>query len=56
MPIADSPGLGPKVAIIGAGFGGLGVALKLQQAGFRNFTVYERAADVGGTTRTTGPG
>ncbi|CAN5517717.1 NAD(P)/FAD-dependent oxidoreductase [soil metagenome] len=38
-----------RVAIIGAGFGGLGVALKLNEAGYRNFTVYERATDVGGT-------
>lgn len=44
MPTAE-----PRVAIIGAGFGGLGVALKLNQAGYRDFTVYERAADIGGT-------
>jgi cation diffusion facilitator CzcD-associated flavoprotein CzcO len=44
MPTAE-----PSVAIIGAGFGGLGVALKLNLAGYRNFTVYERADDVGGT-------
>lgn len=37
------------IAIIGAGFGGLGVALKLNAAGYRNFTVYERAPEVGGT-------
>ncbi|MET0700539.1 MAG: NAD(P)/FAD-dependent oxidoreductase [Mycobacterium sp.] len=48
MPIAD-PARPVRVAIIGAGFGGLGVALKLTEAGFRDFTVYERAADVGGT-------
>jgi cation diffusion facilitator CzcD-associated flavoprotein CzcO len=44
MPTAE-----PSVAIIGAGFGGLGVALKLNQAGYRDFAVYERADDVGGT-------
>ncbi|MGE2834917.1 flavin-containing monooxygenase [Mycobacterium sp. SMC-4] len=39
----------PRVAIIGAGFGGLGVALKLAAAGHHNFVVYERADDIGGT-------
>ncbi|CAN5555001.1 NAD(P)/FAD-dependent oxidoreductase [soil metagenome] len=49
MPTAEPPHPGVRVAIIGAGFGGLGVALKLKNAGHRNFTVYERASDVGGT-------
>ncbi len=50
MPIADqTAGADVRIAIIGAGFGGLGVALKLQRAGFENFTVYEQAPDVGGT-------
>jgi cation diffusion facilitator CzcD-associated flavoprotein CzcO len=48
MPIAE-PARQVRVAIIGAGFGGLGVALKLTEAGYHDFTVYERAADVGGT-------
>jgi cation diffusion facilitator CzcD-associated flavoprotein CzcO len=39
----------PKVAIIGAGFGGIGVALKLYAAGHRDIVVYERAPEVGGT-------
>lgn len=38
-----------RVVVIGAGFGGLGVALKLHAAGHRNITVYERAAEIGGT-------
>ncbi|OMC41449.1 hypothetical protein A5740_23310 [Mycobacterium sp. GA-1841] len=38
-----------RVVIIGAGFGGLGVALKLRAAGHRNITIYERAAQIGGT-------
>ncbi|WP_431241087.1 flavin-containing monooxygenase (plasmid) [Mycolicibacterium aichiense] len=38
-----------KVIVIGAGFGGLGVALKLRAAGHRNITIYERAPEVGGT-------
>ena len=37
------------VAIIGAGFSGLGMAIRLRQAGFEDFTVLERHADVGGT-------
>jgi cation diffusion facilitator CzcD-associated flavoprotein CzcO len=39
------------VIIIGAGFGGLGSAIQLQMAGIHNFTVLERAQDVGGTWR-----
>jgi cation diffusion facilitator CzcD-associated flavoprotein CzcO len=37
------------VAIVGAGFGGLGTAIRLKQAGRDDFVVLERAADVGGT-------
>jgi cation diffusion facilitator CzcD-associated flavoprotein CzcO len=37
------------VAIVGAGFGGLGMAIRLKQAGRDDFVVLERAADVGGT-------
>src|SRR3954467_14516589 len=37
------------IAIVGAGFGGLGMAIKLEQAGRRDFVVLDRAADVGGT-------
>ncbi|MFD5827227.1 flavin-containing monooxygenase [Lentzea sp. NPDC060358] len=47
----------PEVVVIGAGFGGLGVALSLRRAGFERFTVLERAADVGGVWRdNTYPG
>lgn len=38
-----------EVAIIGAGFGGLGTAIRLRQAGRTRFAVLERADDVGGT-------
>lgn len=38
-----------RVAIVGAGFGGLGAAIRLKQAGIDDFVVLERAADVGGT-------
>jgi len=38
-----------RVAIIGAGFGGLGTAIALKRAGIDDFVVLERAGDVGGT-------
>jgi cation diffusion facilitator CzcD-associated flavoprotein CzcO len=39
------------IAIIGAGFGGLGAAIRLRRAGWRDFVVLEAADDVGGTWR-----
>ena len=41
----------PKVAILGAGFGGLCAAIRLQQAGLDDFTIYEKSDGVGGTWR-----
>jgi cation diffusion facilitator CzcD-associated flavoprotein CzcO len=38
-----------RIAIIGAGFGGLGTAIRLSQRGERGFLVFERESDVGGT-------
>ena len=40
-----------RVAIIGAGFGGLGMAVRLVREGRRDFVVLERAAEVGGVWR-----
>lgn len=40
-----------RVAIIGAGFAGLGMAIRLKQLGIDDFVVLERASDVGGTWR-----
>ncbi len=40
-----------RVAIIGAGFSGLGAAIRLKQAGMDDFVVLERAEDLGGTWR-----
>ena len=37
--------------IIGTGFGGIGMAIRLQQAGISNYLVLEKAADVGGVWR-----
>lgn len=38
-----------RIAVIGAGFGGLCAALKLHAAGFDDIVIYERAPAVGGT-------
>ena len=46
-----------KIGIVGAGFSGLCAAIRLAQAGFRDVTLFERAADIGGTWRdNTYPG
>lgn len=37
--------------IIGAGFSGLGAAIRLQQSGRSNFIVFEKASQIGGTWR-----
>ncbi|CAN5675954.1 NAD(P)/FAD-dependent oxidoreductase [soil metagenome] len=42
---------GPRVVIIGAGFGGLGAARALKQEGITDITVLERADSVGGVWR-----
>ncbi len=41
----------PTIAIAGAGFGGIGLAIALKKAGIESFTLYERAAEVGGVWR-----
>ncbi len=47
----------PRIAIIGSGFGGLGMAIQLKLAGYTDFTIYEKAATLGGTWRdNTYPG
>jgi len=38
-----------RIAIIGAGFGGIAAAVKLQQVGLENFTIFEKSAGIGGT-------
>ncbi|MDQ6643183.1 MAG: NAD(P)/FAD-dependent oxidoreductase, partial [Chloroflexota bacterium] len=58
----DSPGSKTHVrhvrlAILGAGFSGLGMAIRLKQHSHEDFVVIERAADIGGTWRdNTYPG
>ena len=53
------PGRGQRfqVVVIGAGFAGIGMAIRLQDAGVNDYVVLEKAADVGGTWRdNTYPG
>src|SRR5581483_8739149 len=46
-----------RVAILGAGFSGLGMAIRLKQRGQHDFVVIEKASDIGGTWRdNTYPG
>ncbi|WP_238421330.1 NAD(P)/FAD-dependent oxidoreductase [Gordonia sp. 'Campus'] len=46
-----------SVAIIGAGFAGIGTAIRLKERGIEDFTIFERDARVGGTWRdNTYPG
>jgi cation diffusion facilitator CzcD-associated flavoprotein CzcO len=46
-----------RLVIVGSGFSGLGMAIKLKQAGEQDFAVLERADEVGGTWRdNTYPG
>jgi cation diffusion facilitator CzcD-associated flavoprotein CzcO len=40
-----------RIAIVGAGFGGLGMAIALRKAGFSAITVFERGERVGGVWR-----
>ncbi len=47
----------PRIAIVGSGFAGIGMAIRLKRMGITSFTVYEAAHDVGGTWRdNTYPG
>jgi cation diffusion facilitator CzcD-associated flavoprotein CzcO len=46
-----------QIAIIGSGFGGIGLAIRLKKAGIGEFTIYERADEIGGVWRdNTYPG
>ncbi len=46
-----------RVVIIGAGFGGIGMAIALKQAGIDDFVIVDRAGDLGGIWRdNTYPG
>lgn len=55
--MADALGRDVQVAIIGAGFGGIGAAVRLRQAGIDDIVILERADEVGGVWRdNTYPG
>jgi len=46
-----------KIAVIGAGMAGILAGIKLQEAGYRDFVIYEKADRIGGTWReNTYPG
>lgn len=38
-----------QIAIIGTGFSGLGMAIKLKEAGYNDFVILEQSDDIGGT-------
>jgi cation diffusion facilitator CzcD-associated flavoprotein CzcO/acetyl esterase/lipase len=51
------PPRSPRVVIIGAGFGGIGLAIRLKREGFERLTIVEKAEGVGGVWRdNTYPG
>jgi cation diffusion facilitator CzcD-associated flavoprotein CzcO len=53
----STPVASPDVLIVGAGFSGIGMAIRMLGEGFTDFLVIERAGDVGGTWReNTYPG
>jgi cation diffusion facilitator CzcD-associated flavoprotein CzcO len=53
----DRPLTHVRVAIVGTGFSGLGMAIRLKQEGEHDFVLLERAGDIGGTWRdNTYPG
>ena len=51
MSEAGGNGAGPhvRIAVLGAGFSGLGMSIRLKRAGIDDFVVLERAEQVGGT-------
>ena len=57
VPLPDPLPDHVKVFVVGAGFAGLGTAIKLQESGITDFLVVDRGDDVGGTWRdNTYPG
>ena len=51
MHNSSRPAAPLRVLIIGSGFAGLGMAIRLQQTGIEDFLILEKAADIGGTWR-----
>ncbi len=57
MSSSNGHGRPLSVGIVGAGFGGVGIGIKLKQAGIDDFTIFERGERVGGVWRAnTYPG
>ena len=57
MTNAQSTTREPRIAIIGAGMAGVLTAIKLREAGYKNYVIYEKSGRVGGTWReNTYPG
>ena len=53
----QTPGIAPGIAIIGGGFASLALGYQLKRAGIDGFTIYEKAAELGGVWReNTYPG
>jgi cation diffusion facilitator CzcD-associated flavoprotein CzcO len=46
---AFGPAGTPKVAVIGAGFGGIAAAVRVKRAGIHTFAIYEASLGIGGT-------
>jgi len=49
--MGGTAGVDHRIAIVGAGFSGIGAALALREAGIEDFAVLERASAIGGTWR-----
>ncbi len=45
------PDAGPAVTIVGSGFSGLGMAIRLKKSGMDDFVILEKEDDIGGTWR-----
>ncbi|MCT7293672.1 NAD(P)/FAD-dependent oxidoreductase (plasmid) [Rhodococcus pyridinivorans] len=57
MPDQNVTAADHEIVVIGAGFGGIAMAVKLREAGIDDFVILERAAALGGTWRdNTYPG
>ncbi|HSS68868.1 MAG TPA: NAD(P)/FAD-dependent oxidoreductase [Nocardioidaceae bacterium] len=51
MPSTDGLPTDTDVGVIGSGFAGIGMGIKLKEAGRHDFVILEKAADLGGTWR-----
>jgi cation diffusion facilitator CzcD-associated flavoprotein CzcO len=57
MTVSANGAANPRVVIIGAGMAGILTAIKLREAGYTDYVIYEKTGRVGGTWReNTYPG